>query len=78
MVTRGTQKSLNFGNMISDLEDTGEGDHGRGSGGGGIGRILECWHCGWEHLKRDSQSAPKKGKKKTAAMTIDVLTGKQR
>ena len=46
----GRNKGLNFGNVVSDSKTTGDRDH---SGGGDIGRKLECWHCGGEHLKRN-------------------------
>ena len=49
-VVRGRNKGLNFRNVVADSETTGGGDRGSGSG---IGRNLECCHCGGENLKRD-------------------------
>ena len=41
-------EGLNFGNLVADSKIVGDGDH---AGGGGIGRNLECCHCGGEHPK---------------------------
>ena len=49
-VSGGCNEGLNFGNVAVESETTG--DKGNGSGGG-IGRKLECWRCGGEHMKRD-------------------------
>ena len=48
-VAGGGNEGLNFGNVVADSKITGDGDHGSG---GGIGRNLDCWNCGGDHLKR--------------------------
>ena len=61
-VSGGRNEGLNFGNMVADSETTG--DEYRG-GSGGIGRKLECWHCGGDHLKRNwTKRAEEKEKQK--------------
>ena len=50
LMSRGHNEGLKFGNVVADSETTVDGDHG---GGGGIGRNLDFWHCGGEHLKRN-------------------------
>ena len=52
----GHNEGHNFGNVVSDSKTTGDGDHAIG---GGIGRKLEFWNCGREHLKRN---CPKRAK----------------
>ena len=48
--------------MVSDSEVTGTRYHGGdGDGYGGVGRKLECCHCGGEQLKRN---CPKRAEKK--------------
>ena len=49
-VAGGRNEGLNFGNVVAKSKTTVDGDHG---GGGGIGRNMEFWHCGGEHLNRD-------------------------
>ena len=50
LVSGGSNKGLNLGNVAVESETTGDRGHGSG---GGIGRKLECWRCGGEHMKRD-------------------------
>ena len=46
----GCNKGLNFDNVVTNSETTGDEYHG---GGGGIGINLKCWNCGGDHLKRN-------------------------
>ena len=57
-VAEGRNKGLIFVNVVANFETTGDGDHGSG---GDIGRKLECWHYGGEHLKRN---CPKRAEEK--------------
>ena len=57
-VTGGSNKYLNFGNVVVESETAGDGDHDSSSG---IGRKLECWYCGGENLKRN---CPKRAEEK--------------
>ena len=41
---------MNIGNVDVESETTGDREN---SSGDGIGRKLECWSCGGEHMKRD-------------------------
>ena len=58
LVSGGSNKGLNLGNVAVESETTGDREHGIG---GGIGRKLECWRCVGEHMKRD---CPKRAKEK--------------
>ena len=58
IVAGGRNKGMNFRNVFADSEDPGTGD--TSGGGNGAGRKLEFWQCGGEHLKKTSQSVPKK------------------
>ena len=49
-VSRGRNEGLNFRNVVAESETTGDGNHGSS---GGIGRNLECWNCGGDHLNRN-------------------------
>ena len=74
----GRNEGLNFGNVVAKSKGTGNRDHG---GGDGTGIKQECWHCGWEHLKRNCpKSAEEKEKKERATeeSTINALTERQR
>ena len=49
-VAGGRNEVPNFRNVVANSETIGDGDN---VGGGGIGRNMECWNCGGEHMKRD-------------------------
>ena len=51
-VSGGHNEGLTFGNVVIESETTGDREHGSS---GGMGRKLECWRCGGEHMKRDCQ-----------------------
>ena len=59
----GRNEGLNFGNLAVKFETTADREHGRG---GGIGRKLECWRCGGEHMKR---YCPKRAEEKEKKQT---------
>ena len=62
VVAGGHNGGINFGNVVSESEDTGTGN--TGGGGDGAGRKREFWHCGGDHLKRNGPKLSKKGKEK--------------
>ena len=49
-VSGGRNEGMNFRNVAVESGTGGDGYHG---GNGVIGRKLECWRCGGEHMKRD-------------------------
>ena len=49
-VAGGRNEGLDFGKVVADSKGTCDGDHGDD---GVIGRKLECWRCGGEHLKKN-------------------------
>ena len=48
-VSGGRNEGLNFGNVAVQYKTAGDRYH---RNGGGIGRKLECWRYGGEHMKR--------------------------
>ena len=61
LVAGGRNEGLNFGNVAVESETTGIREHGSD---GDIGRKLECWRCGGEHMKRDCLKRAKEKEKK--------------
>ena len=60
-VSGGRNEGLNFWNVVAESETVG----GRYCGSsGGVGRNLECWHCGGEQLKRNCPKRAKEEEKK--------------
>ena len=62
-VSGGQNKGMNFGSVAVETGTGGDGYHG---GGGGMGRMIECWSCGGDHMKRDcpKRAEDKENKKK--------------
>ena len=57
-VSGGRSEGLNLWNLAVESKTTGNREHDSGSG---IGRNIECWRCGREHMKRE---CPKRAKEK--------------
>ena len=51
LVAGGHNTGLNFVNVVADSKATGTVD--TGGVGSGVGRKMECWNCGGDHLKRN-------------------------